>query len=95
MSAELTDFSISDTVAPVGGFAPTSRELQALGVIGLDMGQANRAILMNRIGAVLGNVVAGDLGRRHLAHVDAHDVLPLRGVRTSSTKPGALRETPV
>ena len=43
---------------PRGDEAPTARELFAMGVMGLDLRQAGRVILMNRIGQVL-NVPAG------------------------------------
>jgi hypothetical protein len=66
MTTEITDFSMADAVAPVGGFVPTARELQAVGVIGLDMGRASRTILMNRIGAILGMPVGGWHGQARL-----------------------------
>jgi len=66
MRPDITDYSSGDTAAPAGGFAPTARELQAMGVIGLDMGRADRAILMNRIGAILGVPAGGWHGQAKL-----------------------------
>jgi len=66
MSSEVTAYSASDTAALVGGFAPTARELQTLGVIGLDMERADRALLMNRIGGILGMPAGGWHGQAKL-----------------------------
>src|SRR4051812_6782942 len=51
MSPESLNFT-SDS-APTGAAVPTAKEVQAMGVLGLDLGQSGRVALMDQIGAVL------------------------------------------
>jgi hypothetical protein len=46
-------FSGADASAPPGPAAPSAKELQAIGVIGLDIKRAGRVLLMNQIGSLL------------------------------------------
>jgi hypothetical protein len=54
MTTRPVSFSPGDASAPTGRAVPTPREVEAIGVIGLDIGKSGRATLMNQIGAALG-----------------------------------------
>jgi hypothetical protein len=44
---------LGDASAPTGPAVPSAKEIQAMGVIGLDLGRSGRVSLMNQIGAFL------------------------------------------
>lgn len=72
MTLDITTYSSADVEASAGPAVPTAREIQALAVIGLDIGPTNRVVLMNRIAAVLGMPPGGWLGQARL--FDGDDV---------------------
>jgi hypothetical protein len=53
MTSKPITFSPGDSGAPTGPVIPSARELQAIGVIGLDIGKGGRVTLMNQIGAAI------------------------------------------
>lgn len=66
MAADLTTYSTADTDPPPGPAVPSAREVETMGVIGLDMGRGDRVRLMNHIGAVLGVPAGGFHGQARL-----------------------------
>lgn len=66
MSLDQISFSATDVSAPSGSAAPTAREVEAIGVVGLDLGKGGRAMLMNQIGLVLGIPPGGWNGQAKL-----------------------------
>jgi hypothetical protein len=54
MAMEPLTFSADDVSAPTGPLAPTAKEVQAIGAIGLDLAKRGRETLMNQIGLILG-----------------------------------------
>jgi hypothetical protein len=64
--------SLSIDSPPTGPAIPSAKEVQAMGVIGLDIGKAGRKTLMNQIGAALGIPPGGFHGQAKL--FDGHDV---------------------
>lgn len=72
MTSERPTFSSGDSSAPMGSAVPTPREVEAIGVIGLDIGRDGRVTFMNQIGAVLGIPPGGWHGQAKL--FDGSDV---------------------
>ena len=59
-----------DASAPTGPAVPSAREIEAMGVIGLDAGKSVRATLMNQIGTYLGIPRGGWHGQAKLFEGD-------------------------
>jgi hypothetical protein len=66
MTAQRLSFTLSDASTSAGAAVPTAREIEAIGVIGLDIGKSDRVALMNQIGAVLGIPPGGWHGQARL-----------------------------
>lgn len=70
MTTEHLQFSAGDASSPTGPAVPTAREIEALGVIGIDIGRGGRVSLMNQIGAALGIPPGGWHGQARLFEGD-------------------------
>lgn len=70
MTTERLQFSAGDATAPTGAAVPTAREIEAMGVIGIDIGKPGRVALMNQIGAALGVPPGGWHGQARLFEGD-------------------------
>jgi hypothetical protein len=66
MTSDPITFSPPDASAPTGPAIPTAREIEAMGVIGLDLETSARATLMNQIGGFLGMPPGGWHGQAKL-----------------------------
>jgi hypothetical protein len=66
MSSDTNALSRGDLSAPTGPAVPSAREIESMGVIGLDIGKSGRVTVMNQIGAALGIPAGGWHGQAKL-----------------------------